>query len=59
MMSIKISRFTIDAYDQVNAIGVNKCHLFIFEDNKEGMIFWESLGWSYRSDISVISKTIQ
>ena len=43
----------------LNAIGVNKCHLFIFEDNKEGMIFWENLGWSYRSDISVISKTIQ
>lgn len=40
-------------------IGIKKCHLFIFNDNTVGMRFWESLAWSYRSDISVISKTIQ
>jgi len=38
--------------------GIKKCHLFIFNENTEGMAFWESIGWSPRSDIGVISKNI-
>jgi putative acetyltransferase len=39
--------------------GIQKCHLFIFNENTAGIEFWKSMGWVYRSDISVISKTIE
>lgn len=39
--------------------GIQKCHLFIFNDNIGGIDFWKSLGWEQRSDISVFSRTIE
>jgi len=39
--------------------GIQKCHIFIFNSNSGGIAFWESVGWTFRSDISVISKTIE
>jgi len=38
--------------------GIQKTHIFIFNDNANGIAFWKSIGWIGRSDISVISKTI-
>ncbi|MDJ0756402.1 MAG: GNAT family N-acetyltransferase [Ardenticatenaceae bacterium] len=43
----------------LSAAGIQKCHLFIFNDNSEGILFWKSVGWIYRSDIHVMSKTIE
>ncbi len=39
-------------------IGIQKCHLFIFNSNTAGIRFWEQIGWQYRRDIGVISKEI-
>jgi putative acetyltransferase len=39
--------------------GVRKCHIFIFNENTDGIKFWKSLGWVQRSDISVISKSFE
>jgi len=39
--------------------GIQKCHIFIFHSNTEGISFWKSVGWTQRSDINVISKTIE
>ena len=39
--------------------GIRKCHLFIFNRNRDGIAFWEDVGWTPRSDISVISKSIE
>ncbi len=39
--------------------GIQKCHIFIFNDNTNGIEFWKSIGWDHRSDISVISKNIE
>jgi len=39
--------------------GIQKCHVFIFNDNTNGIKFWKSIGWGYRSDIGVISKIIE
>ena len=36
--------------------GIQKTHIFIFNDNANGIAFWKSVGWIHRSDISVISK---
>jgi len=38
--------------------GIEKCHLFVFQKNKEGKAFWEKIGWSPRSDIQVVSKEL-
>lgn len=38
--------------------GIQKCHIFIFNNNAGGIAFWKSMGWTHRKDISVISKTI-
>ncbi len=37
-------------------IGIQKCHLFIFEDNDEGAAFWESLGWTQRVELTMMSQ---
>jgi ribosomal protein S18 acetylase RimI-like enzyme len=38
--------------------GIQKGHIFIFNNNTDGITFWKSVGWTYRADISVMSKTI-
>ncbi len=43
----------------LDEIGIRKCHLFIFNKNKDGIRFWQNTGWTQRSDISVISKNIE
>ncbi len=43
----------------LEASGIKKCHLFIFHSNTSGIAFWESIGWTYRQDIGVISKIIE
>lgn len=37
---------------------IQKCHLFIFRENHEGMEFWENEGWSQRNDLNIMSKVI-
>ena len=39
--------------------GIQKCHIFIFKTNAGGIAFWESVGWTPRADIGVISKNIE
>jgi ribosomal protein S18 acetylase RimI-like enzyme len=38
---------------------IQKCHIFIFRDNHEGIDFWENEGWSQRDDLKLMSKFIQ
>jgi putative acetyltransferase len=42
----------------LRAEGIQKCHLFVFANNPEGIAFWESMGWTFRSDIGVMSKNL-
>lgn len=39
-------------------IGIQKCHLFIFEDNLSGTKFWENLGWTKRVELTMMSQEI-
>lgn len=39
--------------------GIQKCHLFIFNNNDKGLAFWNNIGWKHRLDISVVSKQIK
>ena len=38
--------------------GIVKCHLFIFNTNSEGLRFWNTIGWQFRTELGVISKQI-
>jgi ribosomal protein S18 acetylase RimI-like enzyme len=43
----------------LQSIGIQKCHLFIFNSNRDAIRFWEKIGWSYRKDIGLVSKEIR
>ena len=43
---------------RLRAVHIQKCHICVLNDNSRGAEFWRGLGWTYRSDLSVISKTI-
>lgn len=40
-------------------IGIQKCHLFVYEGNQSGIKFWESLGWTPRVELTMMSRQIQ
>jgi len=39
--------------------GIQKCHLFIFNQNEGGKAFWKSVGWTPRNDLGVMSKALE
>ena len=43
----------------LGAHGIQKCHLFIMTDNGPGMRFWETIGWTFRSDLGIMSVNIE
>jgi N-acetylglutamate synthase len=38
--------------------GIEKCHLFVYENNKSACLFYDAQGWTRRNDIFVYSKNI-
>jgi N-acetylglutamate synthase len=42
----------------LRAAGICKTHIFIFNTNDTGIAFWKAIGWSERSDVSVVSKLL-
>lgn len=55
-----IGRLMVDkSLAALQSSDIQKCHLFIFKDNTDGVAFWESIGWIFRRDIAVVSKIIE
>ena len=52
------SRLVEKSLTVLKSAGIQKCHLFIFNNNTGGIKFWKKIGWTYRSDINVISKEV-
>jgi putative acetyltransferase len=46
------------ALSALNLIGIRKCHVFVFQSNPFGTLFWESSGWQRRDDLHVYSKML-
>ena len=46
------------ALAKLGSLGIRKCHAFVFTDNAGANKFWESVGWTKRNDLKVISKDI-
>lgn len=40
--------------NRLRQAGVQKCNIFVFADNREGMKFWASAGWSERPDLRLL-----
>jgi N-acetylglutamate synthase len=40
------------------AEGIDKCHLFVFNENKEGQNFWLRCGWYARPELVLMSTNI-
>jgi ribosomal protein S18 acetylase RimI-like enzyme len=39
-------------------IGIGKCHLFVFGENREAIDFWETLGYSQRVELVMMSQQV-
>jgi N-acetylglutamate synthase len=44
--------------DKLKDQRILKCHILLFNNNSAGLKFWESIGWSHRDDICIMSKSI-
>lgn len=38
--------------------GINKCHIFVFSDNKDAIAFWKNIGWTQRVELVMMSQHI-
>lgn len=47
------------ALETLFAQGLEKAHAFLFSDNETGRKFWERIGWTWRTDIGVVSATVE
>jgi ribosomal protein S18 acetylase RimI-like enzyme len=52
------SRLVDAALAALKNAGIQKCHLFLFNNNVSGLSFWQSQGWERRGDICIVSKEI-
>ena len=48
----------IKCLSKLQSIGIEKCHTFVFNDNTAGINFWKNIGWTQRTDISVVSEVL-
>jgi ribosomal protein S18 acetylase RimI-like enzyme len=42
----------------LQALGIDKCHLFVYADNQVGREFWVHEGWKERLNLMLVSKDI-
>jgi ribosomal protein S18 acetylase RimI-like enzyme len=39
--------------------GIEKCHLFVFGGNADGLAFWARAGWTERTELRMWSRTVE
>ena len=40
----------------LDAEGIQKCHVFVLDENTAGSAFWEASGWAERVELAVFSR---
>jgi N-acetylglutamate synthase len=45
--------------DKFKEIGIDKSHVFVFNNNEKGIIFWNKIGFNFRNDLSIMSFNIK
>ena len=38
--------------------GIKKCHLFVFTNNREGILFWNKSGFARREELYLLSRNL-
>ncbi|MGD1046860.1 MAG: GNAT family N-acetyltransferase [Bacteroidota bacterium] len=51
-------QLTQKSLDALHLRGITKCHLFVYRDNEEAEMFYDSLGWQKRTMLDIFSKDI-
>ncbi|RMF09663.1 MAG: GNAT family N-acetyltransferase [Candidatus Neomarinimicrobiota bacterium] len=41
--------------ERLRRLGIQKCHIFLIPDNREGQVFWEQNGFYLRHDLQLMS----
>lgn len=44
------------SFERLKAEGIEKCHIFVEDDNRIGMDFWTKRGWNKRTGFAILSK---
>jgi creatinine amidohydrolase len=44
--------------DSLRALGIQKCHLFVFAKNTGAVAFWRRIGWDIRDDLCMMSRQV-
>lgn len=44
--------------EQLSAMDLQKCHIFVYGDNQDGLIFWKQIGLKVRTELVLMSKEI-
>ncbi len=42
--------------EALHGIGIQKCNIFVFKENSNGLEFWKSIGWTPRDNLGLVSK---
>jgi N-acetylglutamate synthase len=51
-------RLTEMCLENLERLGIQKCHLFVLAANQNALSFWPKIGWSARGHLVVMSKDI-
>ncbi len=43
---------------RLKVIGIDKCHIFVYADNHNAIAFWERVGWTLRTELVIMSKSL-
>ena len=41
--------------DRLKAVGIDKCHIFVYTSNQAGQEFWKKIGWAKRTNLALMS----
>jgi len=52
------NRLVEKSLEQLKVQGIDKCHLFVLEDNALGGKFWSAVGWQKRNGFYIYSKNV-
>lgn len=39
-------------------LGIEKCHIFVFQNNTLAQAFWQEIGWERREDLVIMSRMV-
>jgi putative acetyltransferase len=44
--------------ERLKAVGIDKCHIFVYAANQDGQAFWKKTGWVLRTNLVLMSREL-